>query len=676
MAMIAPFFLAGLVLLALPLLIHRIRRPEREPLRFSSLMFVPDIQKKVIERRKIQDIFLMLLRMAALALLAAVFCRPYFTVQEPESPISENAVSRHLIMIDNSASMTPSRLKRAKELANNVLDTIPNGEDVGVAVFNSDAEMLAPIRSKSTAAKDALQEIVGSFQATRYPTALLFAENQLLTDAEEQPAMTVHMISDFHRSGIPEQAGGWRLSGLISLKQYPVEGSLDNLSLTDVGVRALSEGQLIAGKVKNHTTLDRDNVAVRLFVNGQMIEEKHLAVRSGNASRIEFSLNEKGRFSGWLELEDDDASVDNRRYFVWRPPRKPKVLIVEDMKSGSPYPASGLMAMALDNHWSLKTTQHPALIQEMGLFKPDLLLLASLQGFDEDIGRSLLAWVNEGGKMLLTLGQVPPEAPLNRTFLNPLGIRNDGARYTQSLDQRFVMMTDINFNHPIFQTFANARFNDFSSLHFYNFNQLAITGNQPTAPVKFYGETRFPAMIETSSGKGRVLIWAFSPQLEWTNLPKHIKFVPLLQETVLYLNGRERVSQSGLVGDLYDPSRWDGVQAVRGPGGFEQDGAQSFVLTEPGLISLKMNDQWQPADPVNPDPREMEPTLISPDEFALKLASVSDEGPGFQSSQFTSDSRDKKMEFGYVFLILLVLALLLETWAQEYAAKRKKALQI
>ena len=75
---LVPAFFAGAALLAAPYLIHRIRKPEREPIRFSSLLFIPDVTKEVIERRRIQHILLMLLRMGVLALLALAFARPYW----------------------------------------------------------------------------------------------------------------------------------------------------------------------------------------------------------------------------------------------------------------------------------------------------------------------------------------------------------------------------------------------------------------------------------------------------------------------------------------------------------------------------------------------------------------------------------------------------------------------
>ena len=62
MGLLVPLFAFGVALIGIPYFVHRIRRPERETVRFSSLMFVPDVKREVIERRRIQHIVLMLLR--------------------------------------------------------------------------------------------------------------------------------------------------------------------------------------------------------------------------------------------------------------------------------------------------------------------------------------------------------------------------------------------------------------------------------------------------------------------------------------------------------------------------------------------------------------------------------------------------------------------------------------
>ena len=78
MNFLAPLFLAGAAAIALPILLHLIRRTERERIPFSSLMFLKQTPPKVTRRSRLENLLLLLLRCLAFALIALAFSRPYF----------------------------------------------------------------------------------------------------------------------------------------------------------------------------------------------------------------------------------------------------------------------------------------------------------------------------------------------------------------------------------------------------------------------------------------------------------------------------------------------------------------------------------------------------------------------------------------------------------------------
>src|SRR5229473_2584695 len=77
MAFLTPFFLLGLSAIAIPVLIHLIQREKKRVIEFPSLMFVRRIPYQSVRRRRIRHWFLLLLRAAAIALVAAAFARPF-----------------------------------------------------------------------------------------------------------------------------------------------------------------------------------------------------------------------------------------------------------------------------------------------------------------------------------------------------------------------------------------------------------------------------------------------------------------------------------------------------------------------------------------------------------------------------------------------------------------------
>src|SRR5688572_13343992 len=146
MSFLAPLYIAGLVALSLPIVFHLIRRAPHGRQAFSSLMFLTPSPPRLTRRSRLSNIFLLLLRAAALILLALAFARPFFNRgaspaagQAPgrrvavrgASPAAGQAPGRRVaVLVDTSASMRRGDLwQQAMQQAEQTLrDLAPNDE--------------------------------------------------------------------------------------------------------------------------------------------------------------------------------------------------------------------------------------------------------------------------------------------------------------------------------------------------------------------------------------------------------------------------------------------------------------------------------------------------------------------------------------------------------------------
>src|SRR5207253_2754488 len=104
MSFLNPFLLFGSLALAIPVLIHLVRREKSEIVPFSSLMFLLKVPKRSIRQQKMKNLLLMALRLLILALLVGAFARPYLT--QPANPAAAAAQNRGtVLLLDNSYSM-------------------------------------------------------------------------------------------------------------------------------------------------------------------------------------------------------------------------------------------------------------------------------------------------------------------------------------------------------------------------------------------------------------------------------------------------------------------------------------------------------------------------------------------------------------------------------------------
>src|ERR1700685_4377332 len=77
MGLLAPWALAGLAAVGLPVWLHLLRKHKTTPLPFSSLMFFERRTQSSIKHRRLQYLLLLALRTAVIALLVFAFARPY-----------------------------------------------------------------------------------------------------------------------------------------------------------------------------------------------------------------------------------------------------------------------------------------------------------------------------------------------------------------------------------------------------------------------------------------------------------------------------------------------------------------------------------------------------------------------------------------------------------------------
>src|SRR5437773_9610145 len=101
MGLLAPWFLAGIAAVGLPIYLHLLRRHATTPRPFSSLMFFEPRTQSSIRHRRLQYLLLLSLRLALLALLALAFANPFINRLVARAS-SDRLV---LLVVDGSLSM-------------------------------------------------------------------------------------------------------------------------------------------------------------------------------------------------------------------------------------------------------------------------------------------------------------------------------------------------------------------------------------------------------------------------------------------------------------------------------------------------------------------------------------------------------------------------------------------
>ena len=155
MGLFAPWFLAGLAGLTLPIYLHLLKRQTRTPKLVSSLMFFESRTQSSTRHRRLRYLLLLSLRLLLLFLLALAFANPFIN-RDSAALASSRLV---LLVVDNSLSMRAgTRLADAKEAAMSVLSG-KGAARAQVAAFGSQLRLMTQPIEDQAALRAAVQAI-------------------------------------------------------------------------------------------------------------------------------------------------------------------------------------------------------------------------------------------------------------------------------------------------------------------------------------------------------------------------------------------------------------------------------------------------------------------------------------------------------------------------------------
>src|SRR5688572_12590242 len=224
MSFLNPFLLFGAVALAIPVLIHLVRREKSEIIPFSSLMFLLKVPKRAIRQQKIKNLLLMALRLLILALLVGAFARPYLT-QASAPATNANSNRGVVLMLDTSYSMRyGNNFDKMKAEAQQRIDSLGAGDRMALVEFNESPSLLNRPTSDKGALRAALNTLKPSYGATRFYEAFSLAERVLGEFSGDQKELVV--ISDFQRNG-------WNRSSRESVIGSDVKTETVNLAVKE-----------------------------------------------------------------------------------------------------------------------------------------------------------------------------------------------------------------------------------------------------------------------------------------------------------------------------------------------------------------------------------------------------------------------------------------------------------
>jgi hypothetical protein len=526
---LSPLFLLGLVAIAIPIALHLFRHEAGPVQPFSAVRFLQRAPEHRARRRRLRDVLLLALRVAALALLALSFARPYLVTAgaTAETPVT-------VIAVDRSFSLSaPGQIEQARELAGEVIDAHRPGGRIAVVAFDERAEVVLAPTGDRAEARAAVAAIEPGYATTRYGAAVAAA-----ADLVRAAGGRLVVISDL-------QSGGWTGAATPVRADLPIEARVvsppaSNLVVSDLRRTA---GGVTADVHNSGPTRRTTRVALR--IDGRAAATQPVSIASGDVVTVSFKhvLPDRGELS--VDVEDGVGyRADDRRFAALEPAPQRRLLVIVgagDRGAEGFYFARAIAAAEGADGMVVETVSADRVASRAGeLSAYSAVALLGSRGFDaraaEAIGREL----ERGCGLLVAAGPALDWPWLSSQFSGALGVRAAGIEAPSEP----LSFAPADVRHPVFRAFGR----DAGALSGVRFGRFVRFSSRDGVQTVARFADGSPALMELSRTRGRTLLLASDLGNAWNDLALHPGFVPFVHELVRYLSADGPVPRDVPVG--------------------------------------------------------------------------------------------------------------------------------
>ena len=549
MSFLAPLFLLGGLLVALPVILH-LTRKRREPVAFPSFLLLRMTSATArFKRRRFRNIPLLILRCLALLLLAAAFAEP--VIRSEVFAATEGAPLDRAVLVDRSLSMTVGdRMEDARRAAQEEVDGLRREDRAVVLAFDSRAAALTELTDDPMPLRQAVAGLSAGDGGTGFVSALGLA-GRLLPDTTGRRREVV-LVSDLQRSGFEEGRPQPSLPSGVSLRvrqvgrTAPANAWVSGVTVTPAGRDQLAVVAEIRFGPSPATAEWTGPVELRL--SDREVDRQDVTVGGDRSATARFDpvLRPTEAIAAEVRLSGDALPGDDRFHFVLHPEAAIRVV---DVAGGAPsvYVAEALgvgisPAFELDR----APVRGEAAVRE-ALAGARVALVRDPGRLDPGAVRALGDFVNAGGGMVMAMGPRRVSRPLATELASLLPALPGGFVDREPAGR----LGDFATRHPIFEPFGEAGPAALNALAFFRYRDLGAPAPEAAVLARF--DDGKPAIVESRPGAGRVLLFASSVDAEWTDLPRRPAFVPFLHRLVEVAAGYERVPVAYRVGESVDP---------------------------------------------------------------------------------------------------------------------------
>jgi len=573
MNFLAPTFLLAVGAIALPVVIHLLSKTRVQRVRWAASRFLAAALQRNRRRLQLEDLLLLLLRCLIIAALAFAFARP--VLPGGGFNFGSREATTAVLVIDHTASMCQSagaetRFSQAKVAGRRLLEQLPSGSSAALFLAASHTVRAVPQPTLDLA-------LVRRTLEAAKPSA----ENGDLFSGIKEAAELLHPLQGRRDVFVltDNQSAAWRLREkiqalrdefreTINLHVIPVgEQPEPNLAIVRLGigssVPAVGQPVRCEIEVKNFGAATAENIRLTLAVNQDAPLDETLLTRIEPGATATVALfatfATAGHHTLTATIPSDALAIDNQRALAVLAVDQLRALIIEGTPPVSATYRDGFfVANALAPVSAVETTRfylRPSLatsaaLDAATLAGTDLVVLANIPRLDTAASVALRTYIESGGALIVFPGPAtdPDFYNTDPTFSALLPARLGSL----SAPAQGGMLVSQGYTHPVSALWNDREMGDLGGVRLERFFPLT-----PLNPAVERGGTLLrlndgtPVALTHQVGRGGVALFSTSATTEWSNLPVHSAFIPLIHRLVAHLTQRTDGALTLAPGDVF-----------------------------------------------------------------------------------------------------------------------------
>jgi len=467
----------------------------------------------------------------ALAFLVFAFAQPYLPVKNNVIKSGKKAIS---IYIDNSMSMenigaTGTLLDNAKKIAIEIVKAYDINDEYQVITND-----LSP-KHQRFYEQGNIQSLINEIGISPFPKKLssVLQRQKSILDESKANNRIIYVLSDMQKTSCDIA----RLNKDTAAVKYLIPlsaSSYNNISIDsawmDKPILRLNQQVNLKVNIINYSDRSVEDATITLHMNGAQkgLANYNLAPNQTITLTIPFTISKPGWNKLVLSITDYPFTFDDDYYMSFFIRDKINILCLNDDNKTNPFIRA---VFATDNYFSY-TQEIISSFNSIDLNKFQFLILNEISSIDAGMISKLINYVSDGGNLLLIpTSQIKVSPDLYNALLSNFSIA--GFDRIENINMK---VSNLNIENPLLKDI---------------FTKVPQNADLPKVK-KFYSRSANMFSTETELLKldnkqsllsyvhyirGNVFVLSVPLNDDWSNLPRHAIFLPVMYQLALqYIN--------------------------------------------------------------------------------------------------------------------------------------------